>query len=218
MLALFFCTWLPPPNSHLKPPGRCPISASHFFAKFLVGSVWMGSEEFSLFFFLRSSFFQEWPWQTKPKKGQFMNFSQGHSGTKVQCESCLFPKEKHQNSPKWAKFMNFSFWPFLWFGLPGRLLSFSFFSFYDNNLLQTWGIARRPRLHGPHAKLPDCFIVSLEPHPLNCRHIRNYYLSNSKTFQDGNGNGNFEEINSNDFLNVNWESMEMKGWLRTPRR
>ena len=33
---------------------------------------------------------QEWPRQTKPKKGQFMNFSQGHSGTKVQCESCLF--------------------------------------------------------------------------------------------------------------------------------
>ena len=32
-----------------------------------------------------------------------------------------FPKEKHQNSQKWAKFMNFSFWPFLWFGLPGRL-------------------------------------------------------------------------------------------------
>ena len=43
------------------------------------------------------------------------------------------------------------------------------------------------------------------------RHIRNYYLSNSKTFQDGNGNGNFEEINSNDFLDGNWESMEMKG-------
>ena len=32
------------------------------------------------------------------------------------------PKEKHQNSQKWAKFMNFSSWPFLWFGLPGRLL------------------------------------------------------------------------------------------------
>ena len=43
------------------------------------------------------------------------------------------------------------------------------------------------------------------------RHIRNYYLSNSKTFQDGNGNGNFEEINSNDFLDGNWEPMEMKG-------
>ena len=41
-------------------------------------------------------------------------------------------------------------------------------------------------------------------------HIRNYYLSNSKTFQDGNGNGNgnFQEINSNDFLDGNWESME----------
>ena len=37
-----------------------------------------------------------------------------------------------------------------------------------------------------------------------CR-IRNYYLSNSKTFQDGNGNGNFEEINSNDFQDGNWE-------------
>ena len=43
------------------------------------------------------------------------------------------------------------------------------------------------------------------------RHIQNYCLSNSKTFQDGNGNGNFEEINSNDFLDGNWESMEIKG-------
>ena len=33
-----------------------------------------------------------------------------------------FPKEKHQNSQIWAKFMNFSFWPFLWFGLPVRLV------------------------------------------------------------------------------------------------
>ena len=33
---------------------------------------------------------QESPRQTKPKKGQFMNFSQGQSGTKVRCESCLF--------------------------------------------------------------------------------------------------------------------------------
>ena len=34
----------------------------------------------------------------------------------------VFLREKPQNSQKWAKFMNFSFWPFLWFGLPGRLL------------------------------------------------------------------------------------------------
>ena len=33
MLALFFCTRLPPPNSHLKPPVRCPVSASHFSKK-----------------------------------------------------------------------------------------------------------------------------------------------------------------------------------------
>ena len=41
----------------------------------------------------RSSVFvnQEWPRQTKkPKKDEFMNFAQGHSGTEVQCESCLF--------------------------------------------------------------------------------------------------------------------------------
>ena len=43
------------------------------------------------------------------------------------------------------------------------------------------------------------------------RHIRIFYLSNSKTFQDGNGNGNFGKINSNDFQDGNWESMEMKG-------
>ena len=41
-------------------------------------------------------------------------------------------------------------------------------------------------------------------------HIRNYYLSNSKTFQDGNGNGNLGKIDSNYFQDGNWESMEMK--------
>ena len=37
---------------------------------------------------------QEWPRQTKPKIAQFMNFSQGRSGTKIQCESCLFSQGK----------------------------------------------------------------------------------------------------------------------------
>ena len=38
---------------------------------------------------------QEWPRQTKPKKDQFMNFSQAHSGTKVQSlNRACFPKEK----------------------------------------------------------------------------------------------------------------------------
>ena len=43
---------------------------------------------------------QEWRQQTKPKKGQFVNFSQGHSGTKVQCESCLFSEGK---TPEFTK-------------------------------------------------------------------------------------------------------------------
>ena len=70
---------------------------------------------------------RESPRQTKPKKGQFMNFSPGHSGTKVRyVNRACFPKEKHQNSQKWAEFMNFSFRPFLWFGLPGRPLESAF--------------------------------------------------------------------------------------------
>ena len=35
----------------------------------------------------------------RKRRGQFMNFSQGHSGTKDQCESCLFLlRNKHRNS------------------------------------------------------------------------------------------------------------------------
>ena len=49
------------------------------------------------------TFSQEWPQQTKPKKGQFMNFSQGHSGTKVQCESCLFFFRKTPEFTKMGK-------------------------------------------------------------------------------------------------------------------
>ena len=49
---------------------------------------------------LRGGENQESPQQTKPKKGQFMNFSQGHSGTKVQCESCLFSQGK---TPEFTK-------------------------------------------------------------------------------------------------------------------
>ena len=54
-----------------------------------------------------------------------MNFSQAHSGTEVQLVSCAcFPKEKHQNSQNWAKFMNFSsFWPFFGLVCWGRLLN-----------------------------------------------------------------------------------------------
>ena len=39
-------------------------------------------------------FFQESPRQTKPKKGQFMNFSWGQTGTKLRCESRLFSQGK----------------------------------------------------------------------------------------------------------------------------
>ena len=54
-----------------------------------------------MIFFNLCALSQEWPRQTKPKKGQFMNFSQGHSGTKVQCESCLFFSGK--KTPEFTK-------------------------------------------------------------------------------------------------------------------
>ena len=71
---------------------------------------------------------QEWPRQSKPKKGQFMNFHRGIPVQKLNVSFMLvfLRKKTPQNSQKkWAKCMNFSFWPFLWFGLPGRLLRFS---------------------------------------------------------------------------------------------
>ena len=36
--------------------------------------------------------------QTKPKKGQFMNLSRGHSGQKFDVNRACFPKDKHQKS------------------------------------------------------------------------------------------------------------------------
>ena len=90
----------------------------------------------SLIFLSKSPFFVRcWIFRAlhsnsaKPKKGQFMNFSQGHSGTKVQSESRLFSQGKNTRiHKKRAKFTNFSFWPFLWLGLLGRLpMSFSRF-------------------------------------------------------------------------------------------
>ena len=56
------------------------------------------------------------------RKASSWTFRRGVPEQKFNVNRACFPKEKHQNSQKWAKFMNFSFWPFLWFGLPGRLL------------------------------------------------------------------------------------------------
>ena len=62
-------------------------------------------------------------------KGRFMNFSQAHSGTKVQCESCLlFPKEQkntriHKNGRNsWT----FCFGPFFGLVCRGDFLFFVF--------------------------------------------------------------------------------------------
>ena len=58
-------------------------------------------------------------------------------------------RAEDQNSRKWAKFMNFSFWPFFWFGLPGRLLN-------SGNVLDAYpvclwkrALTRHPLVSGP---------------------------------------------------------------------
>ena len=60
--------------------------------------------------------------QTKERSVHGLFTDRGILEEKFNVNCACLPKEKHQNSQKWAKFMNFSFWPFLWFGLPGRLL------------------------------------------------------------------------------------------------
>ena len=62
------------------------------------------------------------PGKPNQRKVGSRTFRGGIPEQKFNMNRACFPKEMHQNSQKWAKFMNFSFWPFLWFGLPGRLL------------------------------------------------------------------------------------------------
>ena len=71
---------------------------------------------------ISSKITQESPRQTKPKKGQFMNFSRGIPEQKFDVNRALFSQRK---SPEFTKMgeihINFSLWPFLWLGLPGQL-------------------------------------------------------------------------------------------------
>ena len=68
-------------------------------------------------------YFRSGPGKPNQRKGPVHElFAGAFRNKKFNVNRACFPKEKHQNSQKWAKFMNFSFWPFLWFGLPGRLL------------------------------------------------------------------------------------------------
>ena len=62
------------------------------------------------------------PGKPNQRKASSWTFPGGTLEPKFDVNRACFPTEKHQNSQKWAKFMNFSSWPFLWFGLLGRLL------------------------------------------------------------------------------------------------
>ena len=51
-------------------------------------------------FFFCEKLMRSGPGKPNQRSGQFMNFSQGHSGTKVQCESRLFARGK---TPEFTK-------------------------------------------------------------------------------------------------------------------
>ena len=73
----------------------------------------------------RGPFVRSHPGKPNQRKANSWTFPGGKLEPKFDVNRTRFAKEKHQNSKKWAKFMNFSFWPFLWFGLPGRVLTFA---------------------------------------------------------------------------------------------
>ena len=79
------------------------------------------------------------PGKPNQKKSVHELFGRGIPEQKFNMSRACFPKEKHQNSQKWAKFMNFSFWPFFWFGLPGRLL-------IKRRILWTWVFLQKERI------------------------------------------------------------------------
>ena len=85
--------------------------------------------------------FTSGPGKPNQRKASSWTFPGGIPEQKFNVNRACFPKEKHQNSPKRAKFMNFSFWPFLWFGLPGRLLkdcSIAWVNPYPKYLMLSW--------------------------------------------------------------------------------
>ena len=69
-----------------------------------------------------------------------MNFSQGHSGTKVlDVNRACFPKEKHQN----------------WFGLPGRLLIFTGINNFQTDSSNCPARRTKPDAYWKRELLPD---------------------------------------------------------------
>ena len=66
-----------------------------------------------------------------------------------------------------------------------------------------------PSLRGSLLK-DASFSLTIEVFSLTSPLFEIITFPDSNTFQDGNGNGNLGEINSNYFQDGNWESMEMK--------
>ena len=117
------------------------------------------------------------PGKTNQRKVSSSTFRRGIPELKFNVNRACFPKGEHQNSQKWAKFMNFSFWPFLWFGLPGRLLIYRIhWAKIEFGQLQTvvtapvqnWTLESKENLQ----KSKDCLSL---PNPRNLNHkLRNH--------------------------------------------
>ena len=115
----------------------------------------------------RWNIFRSGPGKPNQRSVSLWTFRRGIPEQKFNVNRACFPKEKHQNSQKWAKFMNFSFWPFLWFGLPGRLLTFLSgrrlecpkWGFKRWGLKQIWGYLRKMAFFLRFLDFPDALCI-----------------------------------------------------------
>ena len=73
--------------------------------------------------------FRSGPGKPNQRKASSWTFRGGIPEQKLDVNHACFPKEKHQNSQKWAKFMNFLFWPFLYFACSPEEFCEYFFCF-----------------------------------------------------------------------------------------
>ena len=92
--------------------------------------------------------FRSAPGKPNQRKASSWTFSGGIPEQKFNMNRSCFPKEKHQNSQKWAKFMNFSFWPF-------------FLVWFAGATPEMCTLSKRPSAKSPQERVPGGKFLSL---------------------------------------------------------
>ena len=115
--------WPKPGNNYWPHPGNGGQMARKMVRNPILEPILGHSSHFCGELFPHFAHFRSGPGKPNQRKVGSWTFRRGIPEQKFNVNRACFPKEKHQNSQERAKFMNCSFWPFLWFGLLGRLLT-----------------------------------------------------------------------------------------------